>query len=434
VGFIVDISHHQKTSAINWPVFSQPIDLLILRVQYGSSGPDKEYKNHVANAIKYGIPFLTYAFPHFISVNDARIEARDAVSRQDKNSLGMAIDIESEYDDEGNPIGITKLSKTVRLEGIKAFVDELRKQGIKKVGAYIGHNVYKAWGVDTIVDLFDFVWIPHYGSNNGQPNTKPDFPCDLWQYTSKGKLNGYNGYLDLNKLNSDKTLEWFTGEPVQMSGKKPLPSKGDKKDNGLLELGDSGAKVKDLQEKLNQLGFNVGKIDGIFGPKTKAGVIAFQRSQSIAVDGIVGPQTLCTLEKAVEAKKILKAGDKGQEVTKLQDKLNHLGFNAGQVDGIFGGQTESALKRFQQKVGIVVDGIYGPITRAKLESYKPPGYPGILKKGSKGNNVKLVQKVVGVKVDGIFGPNTEEAVKKWQSKNRLVADGIVGPKTWNKMF
>ena len=433
--YIVDMSRYQPSTAINWPVFSQQILMLILRVQYGSLKPDEEYPNHVANALKYNIPFYTYAFPHFVSVNDARVEARDAVKRQHKNSLGMAIDIESEYDKDGNPIGITKLSKTIRLDGIKAYVDELRKQGVKKVGAYIGHNVYKAWGIDSIVDLFDFTWIPRYGRNNGEPDIRPDFPCDLWQYTSKGKLKGYNKYLDLNKLNGDKDINWFIGDHiVQLDYKKPLPEKKEKKDDGLLEIGDRGQKVKELQEKLNQLGFNVGKADGIFGPKTKAGVIKFQRSAGITVDGIVGPQTLSALEKAIEAKKILKAGDRGQAVRELQLKLNKFGFNAGKVDGIFGPQTESALKQFQKRVGIKVDGIYGPITRAKLESYNPPKYPGILKKGSKGNNVKLVQEVVGVKVDGIFGPVTEKAVKKWQVKHGLKADGIVGPKTWNKMF
>jgi nucleoid-associated protein YgaU len=61
-------------------------------------------------------------------------------------------------------------------------------------------------------------------------------------------------------------------------------------------------------------------------------------------------------------------------------------------------------------------------------------YPGILKRGSKGNNVKLVQEVVNVKVDGDFGPKTEGAVKAWQKKHGLSPDGIVGLKTWNAMF
>lgn len=62
-------------------------------------------------------------------------------------------------------------------------------------------------------------------------------------------------------------------------------------------------------------------------------------------------------------------------------------------------------------------------------------YPGSpVKLGSKGDAVKLVQAVVGATVDGDFGPATDRRVRDWQSKNGLLADGVVGPVTWKKMF
>ena len=57
----------------------------------------------------------------------------------------------------------------------------------------------------------------------------------------------------------------------------------------------------------------------------------------------------------------------------------------------------------------------------------------LLKKGSKGANVKILQEFLGITTDGDFGPVTEKAVKKWQTKNGLLSDGIVGPKTWKTM-
>lgn len=57
----------------------------------------------------------------------------------------------------------------------------------------------------------------------------------------------------------------------------------------------------------------------------------------------------------------------------------------------------------------------------------------ILKKGTRGNEVKLLQEFLDTDADGIFGPGTERAVKKWQSENGLVVDGIVGPATWDAM-
>ena len=57
----------------------------------------------------------------------------------------------------------------------------------------------------------------------------------------------------------------------------------------------------------------------------------------------------------------------------------------------------------------------------------------LLKKGSRGAEVKELQHFLGLAADGIFGPGTEGAVKQWQQENGLIADGIVGPNTWSKM-
>ena len=54
----------------------------------------------------------------------------------------------------------------------------------------------------------------------------------------------------------------------------------------------------------------------------------------------------------------------------------------------------------------------------------------LLKKGSKGKEVKQLQEALGIGADGIFGSGTETAVKKFQKDNGLGADGIVGSKTW----
>ena len=59
---------------------------------------------------------------------------------------------------------------------------------------------------------------------------------------------------------------------------------------------------------------------------------------------------------------------------------------------------------------------------------------GVLRKGAKGDGVKIMQEALGIPADGDFGPGTERAVKEWQSKNGLVADGIVGPKTLAKLM
>jgi putative chitinase len=59
---------------------------------------------------------------------------------------------------------------------------------------------------------------------------------------------------------------------------------------------------------------------------------------------------------------------------------------------------------------------------------------GVLRKGAKGDGVKLMQEALGIGADGDFGPGTERALKKWQSDNGLTADGIAGPATLAKLF
>jgi len=59
---------------------------------------------------------------------------------------------------------------------------------------------------------------------------------------------------------------------------------------------------------------------------------------------------------------------------------------------------------------------------------------GVLRKGAKGEGVKMMQEALGIGADGDFGPGTERALKEWQSANGLVADGIAGPKTLEKLL
>lgn len=201
---IVDISHWQ--GKIDWDKFAKEVALVIIRVQDGSSTVDREYKTYVAEAKKRGIPFAHYAFCRFVSVADARKEAQDFYARGDKDALFWVADVEVKTMDD-------------MTAGTQAYVEELRKLGAKKVGGYFGHHSYESWGLDKVIGI-DFTWIPRYGTNNGKQNTKPDYACELWQYTSKGKVGGVNGDVDLNALNGDKTLEWFIGnagvsEPVE---------------------------------------------------------------------------------------------------------------------------------------------------------------------------------------------------------------------------
>lgn len=144
-----------------------------------------------------------------------------------------------------------------------------------------------------------------------------------------------------------------------------------------LEFGASGAEVEEVQKKLKAVGFDPGPIDGLFGPATEAAVLAFQWSEDLLVDGIVGSRTLAALDLLMERETItelplLQAGSTGAMVEELQKKLESLGFSPGPIDGIFGERTEAAVLAFQEKRDLEIDGIVGPQTRAALALQPPP--------------------------------------------------------------
>ena len=140
--------------------------------------------------------------------------------------------------------------------------------------------------------------------------------------------------------------------------------------------GSRGESVKTLQERLNAKGYNAGSVDGIFGKNTRAAVIAFQKANGLAADGIVGKLTWAKLYDTTAAlpsasttagtQPMVYRGSRGDAVRRLQELLNKKGFDCGAVDGIFGSKTYAAVVAFQKANGLGADGIVGPLTWGKL--------------------------------------------------------------------
>lgn len=145
---------------------------------------------------------------------------------------------------------------------------------------------------------------------------------------------------------------------------------------------------------------------------------------------------------------LIKKGSKGNLVRIAQEKLLQKGYVLPKygADGDFGSETEEAIKQLQRDVHIEVDGIVGKNTWDALNSVfvKPVAvYPGyLIKKGQQGENVRKIQeKLIELGyscglcgADSIFGRGTHNAVIAFQKANSLSVDGIVGPKTWEKLF
>jgi N-acetylmuramoyl-L-alanine amidase len=139
----------------------------------------------------------------------------------------------------------------------------------------------------------------------------------------------------------------------------------------LIKQGQRSRNVADIQSRLRALGFAIDDTSGRFGGGTAAAVKDFQQQRGLLADGIVGPNTWSEL---VEAS--WRLGDRllyfklpymrGDDVLVLQARLNALGFDSGREDGIFGPDSDRAVRAFQKEYGVAEDGIFGPRSHAAL--------------------------------------------------------------------
>ena len=118
----------------------------------------------------------------------------------------------------------------------------------------------------------------------------------------------------------------------------------------LLMLGSHGPAVRDLQRALGIAD------DGIFGPRTRAAVRAFQKRNGLLVDGIVGPQTRAALQRGTSGRPFVRAW----WVAPVQRALGV------PADGVYGPVSRAAVRAFQARKGLIVDGIVGPQTLGAL--------------------------------------------------------------------
>ena len=182
-----------------------------------------------------------------------------------------------------------------------------------------------------------------------------------------------------------------------------------------IRRGERSDEVVDVQARLRALGAEISDEPGLFGEATERALRAFQQRRGILVDGVVGPHTWRELVAAG-----WRLGDRslylrnpplrGDDVEVLQSRLNALGFDAGRADGIFGANTDQAVRAFQREYDVPEDGIFGPRSLAALSGLRVerPGTASTLRE-----EIRRVESpgVAGalVIVDPGHGPGDESA-------------------------
>ncbi len=246
-----------------------------------------------------------------------------------------------------------------------------------------------------------------------------------------------------------------------------------------LKRGSSGERVTALQQKLKNLGYYTGTVDGDYGDGTVKAVKAFQSRNGLTADGVAGEATLKLIHSG-NAKKAatpspkptatpkptssaLRVGSTGAKVKSMQQRLKALGYYTGSVDGTFGEGTRKALVAFQKANGLTADGVAGTATLNKLHSSSAKSAVSVssnatsrpamrtyvastlssyryLQQGSRGSDVKKLQqrlKDLGYfsgSVSGDFGADTEVALRAFQERNGLWVDGVAGEDTQRMLY
>jgi lysozyme len=185
----IDISHYQ--GKINWSKINKSkIKFVIIKSTEGKNNKDKQFKRNWSESRKRN--FIVGAYHRFTLKSSGKSQAKNFISMVPKssNSMPPLIDIEN--------INISKVKdKTIFIKELKILENELYKHYGKKPIFYLNeYNYY-----DYIINNFNNnIWI--YDHSNTSPVTL-NYKKGIWQYTTKGRCSGINGYIDMNYFNGN---------------------------------------------------------------------------------------------------------------------------------------------------------------------------------------------------------------------------------------
>ena len=357
--------------------------------------------------------------------------------------------------------------------------------------SYDQYYVHGRTVFDVMVRLTDDIFNT-YIRKTGTVNPYYSEYCDGRSVTCPGLKQWGTVTLANQGRNALSILKYYYGNNIEIIRTNNIESIPQSYPGSPLKQGDRGTSVFTLQRQLNRITkdypfLGLLTVDGIFGSSMTSTVKKFQKQFNLTADGVVGRQTWYkisyiyvsvkdlaeltsegetaagTLSDGTWGDTVLRVGSSGSAVEQLQFWLNTLAqyessIPSVTVDGVYGSGTAGAVRAFQRRYGLSVDGVVGRATWTKLyevyndianrllsSSLRPGEYPGILRRDSTGTAVRELQfylylmsayesSIPTVSIDGSFGAATETAVRAYQRFARLTVDGIVGRTTWNSLY
>ncbi len=192
-------------------------------------------------------------------------------------------------------------------------------------------------------------------------------------------------------------------------------------------------KIPAIHSRLMELGYmEADEPSAIYSETTAQAVKLFERKNGFEMDGVLTQYEYDLLMSDEAAKYSVSLGDEGTDVSELQRRLVELGY-LQDVTGEFGIYTQKAVKAFQKANNLSVDGTIGQETREML--YSDEAKAKALSYGDTAEILKTYQERLkklnyyNGAINGIFNSELRDAVKAFQNKNGLIADGAIGATT-----
>lgn len=188
----VDVSTWQDT--VDWEkAKNDGVEFAMIRIGFGHNKKnqivmDNQYKNNIVNAKKAGIPVGVYFFSYAKSVEEAKEQAKYIIDVLDGETLELPIAFDWENWSKFNSYNISLTDINLIAD---AFINEVTKHGYQGTlysSKYYLENIWNVGSKDT--------WLAHYTSEKSSYSK----PYTMWQFSSRGKVNGINGVVDLNVL------------------------------------------------------------------------------------------------------------------------------------------------------------------------------------------------------------------------------------------
>lgn len=291
-----------------------------------------------------------------------------------------------------------------------------------------------------------------------------------------------NGFAQNGVASAALQLKMYESTPKDYRGYRQYVKTVAPVAGALIRKGSKGAAVSRIQTRLKELSYYAGEITGVCSEETVDAIKLFEGRHNLVADGELDASDQQVLFGAtvVDASvqvtpsptptltpptKTLRRGDKGEEVKTVQQRLTEMGYYTGKITGTYNEETEKAIKTFQKKSQLSVDGVCGPVTRTVLFGpnaiYAVPTavplvsnepaigvtYPPItednviiIRAGSMGEIVLRLQKRLQElgyytsRLDGVYLTDDMEAVRAFQRASGLKVDGKAGYQTQSALY